>query len=440
MKNHHLEFAQKHIDEYLHDLQTIVNIDSGTYTKIGIDRVSAYLQQRFQSLGFTTRYDKQTQYGDHLIATHTGQTQYGPRILFIGHIDTVFPEGEVARRPFTISHRNGTRIATGPGVLDMKSGVLIGMYALRLLIGHIDTVFPEGEVARRSFTISHRNGTRIATGPGVLDMKSGVLIGMYALRLLIESRQASYSNATFICNSDEEIGSPSSRPLIQELARQSDIVLLFEPGRAAETIVSSRKGCGQYRVEVHGISAHAGVEPERGRNAILELSYQVQMMQALNGTIPGATLSVGIIRGGDRTNVVPDYAYFDMDVRVADQASAEALEAAMRRVTSQNHLNDTRITLSGNILCQPFERNQRNARLVELAKAAGSELGLKIRDVGSGGASDANNTSILGIPTLDGLGAGGGLAHNPGEFIELDYLPERIALVAGLIKRIERNM
>jgi glutamate carboxypeptidase len=277
---------------------------------------------------------------------------------------------------------------------------------------------------------------RIATGPGVLDMKSGVLIGMYALRLLIENQEANYSNVTFICNSDEEIGSPSSRPLIQELAQQADAVLVLEPGRAKETIVSSRKGCGQYRVEVHGIPAHAGVEPERGRNAILELSYQVQKMQALNGTIPGATLSVGIIRGGDRTNVVPDYAYFDMDVRTADQASHKVLEAAMRQVTSQNKLQGTRIILSGSMLCQPFERNKRNSHLVDLAKEAGHELGLQIQNTGSGGASDANTTAAMDIPTLDGLGAGGGLAHNPGEFIELDYVPMRVALVAGLVRRI----
>jgi glutamate carboxypeptidase len=386
MKNHRdIEQAEKHMDQYLHDLKTIVNIDSGTYTKTGIDRVSAYLQNRFQTLGFSTRFDRQEQYGDHLIATHTGLSQNGPRIVLIGHIDTVLPDGEAERRPFTINQHNGMRIATGPGVLDMKSGVLIGMYALRLLI---------------------------------------------------ESQQAHYSNVTFICNSDEEIGSPSSGPLIQELAQQADAVLVLEPGRTADTIVSSRKGCGQYRVEVHGVSAHAGVEPERGRNAILELSYQVQMMQALNGTIPGTTLSVGIIRGGDRTNVVPDYAYFDMDVRAADQASHSALEAAMRQVTYQNKLQGTRITLSGSMLCQPFERNKRNAHLVELAKAAGHELGLQIQDATSGGASDANTTSALGIPTLDGLGAGGGLAHNPGEYIELDYLPTRIALVAGLMRRI----
>ncbi len=267
-------------------------------------------------------------------------------------------------------------------------------------------------------------------------MKSGVLIGMYALRLLIESQEAHYSNVTFICNSDEEIGSPSSKALIQELAQQADAVLVLEPGRAVESIVSSRKGCGQYRVEVYGVSAHAGVEPDRGSNAILELSYQVQKMQALNGTIPEATLSVGIIRGGERTNVVPDYAYFDMDVRATDQASLKALEVAMRQVTSQNMLRDTHIMLSGSMLCQPFERNTRNKHLVELAKETGSELGLKIQEVGSGGASDANTTSAMGVPTLDGLGAGGGLAHNPGEYIELDYLPTRVALVMGVVRRI----
>lgn len=387
MKHRDIERAEQLMDAYLDDLKTIVNIDSGTFTKAGVDRVAAYLQERFQGLGFSTRFEQQEHYGDHLVATHQGNAPGGPRILLIGHIDTVLPDGEAGRRPFAISRRDGARIATGPGILDMKSGVLIGMYALHLLI---------------------------------------------------EGQQANYSQVTFICNSDEEIGSPSSRALIQQLAQQADAVLVLEPGRAQGTIVSSRKGCGQYRVEVHGLAAHAGVEPQHGRNAILELSYQVQKMQALNGTIPGATLSVGIIRGGERTNVVPDYAYFDMDVRVADQASLKALEEAMRQVTHQNKLAGTRITLSGSLLCQPFERNQHNEQLVALAKEAGRELGVKIQDVGSGGASDANTTAAMAIPTLDGLGAGGGLAHNPGEYIELDYLPTRIALAAGLIRKIRK--
>jgi len=377
--------AEKLMEHYLDDLKTTVNIDSGTYTKAGIDRVAEYLQERFQSFGFSTHIEQQEKYGNHLVATHTGNAPKGPRILLIGHIDTVFPEGEVGRRPFAISQQNGGRIATGPGVLDMKSGVLIGLYGLHILI---------------------------------------------------DAQEVNYQSVTFVCNSDEEIGSPSSKPLIEELAKQSDAAIVLEPGRAIATVVSSRRTSGQYRVEVRGVSAHAGVEPQRGRNAILELSYQVQKMQALNGTVAGTTLSVGVIHGGERTNVVPDYAYFDMDVRASDQAGIKAIEAAMGEVVSQKALEGTQITLSGNMLTAPFERNKRNAHLVQLAKEAGSELGLKIEDVGSGGASDANNTAAVGLPTIDGLGAGGGLAHNPGEYIELDYLPTRIALLAGLVQKI----
>jgi glutamate carboxypeptidase len=379
-----VEQAEQLMQEYLDDLKAIVNIDSGTYSRSGVDRVGAYLQERFQAFGFSTHFDRQERFGDHLIATHTGNAPAGPRILLIGHIDTVFPEGEAQRRPFAISQQNGKRIATGPGVLDMKSGVLIGMYGLHILIS---------------------------------------------------TRQANYQQATFICNSDEEIGSPSSKPLIQELARQADAVIVLEPGRAKETVVSSRRGSGQYRVEVRGISAHAGVEPQRGRNAILELSYQVQKMQALNGTVPGTTLSVGIIHGGERVNVVPDYAYCEMDVRVSDVAGLQAIESAMRKVAAKTVLQGTSITLSGGMACMPFE-HKGNEQLVQLAKEAGNELGLKIEDVGSGGASDANNAAVVRVPTIDGLGAGGGLAHNPGEYIELDYLPTRIALLAGLVHKI----
>jgi len=387
MMNAHqmVEQAERQMEQYLADLQTLVNIDSGTYTKAGVDAVGAYLQERFQAFGFSTRFDAQEQYGNHLIATYTGNASHGPRILLIGHMDTVFSAGEAQRRPFAISQQNGSRIATGPGVLDMKSGLLIGMYGLHLLIA---------------------------------------------------IQQVNYQSVTFICNSDEEIGSPSSKALIQEVAKQSDAAIVLEPGRAISTVVSWRRSSGQYRVEVRGVAAHAGVEPQNGRNAILELASQVQKMQALNGTVPSTTLSVGVIHGGERINVVPDYAYCDMDVRATDRAGIQAIEAAMQKVTTEHVLDGTTITLSGSMRSQPFERNSRNAHLVQFVKEVGSELGLKIEDVGSGGASDANNIAAVGTPTIDGLGAGGGLAHNPGEYVELDYLPVRIALLAGLVQRI----
>ena len=267
-------------------------------------------------------------------------------------------------------------------------------------------------------------------------MKSGVLLGMYALHLLQETGEDAYQSVTFLCNSDEEIGSPGSKPLIRELAPRHDAVLVFEPGRKEHTVVSSRKGSGHYKVQVWGRSAHAGVEPHLGRNAILELASQVQKLHALNGTIPGVTLSVGIIRGGERTNVVPDYAYCELDVRAADQAGIRAVEQAMRAISTQHILTDTRISLSGEMSSQPFERNAQNEPLIVHIKAAGADLDLDIEDVSSGGASDANTASWCGVPTLDGLGTGGGLAHNPDEYIELDSLPRRLALVMGLIKRL----
>jgi glutamate carboxypeptidase len=380
-----VQSAELIMEQYLEDLKAIVNVDSGTYTKPGVDRVGAYLRDRFQDFNFSTHFDKQQEYGDHLVATHTGTNPQGARLLLIGHMDTVFPDGEVERRPFSLGERNRLRIAKGPGVLDMKSGLLIGMYGVRLLI---------------------------------------------------DAHKTDYQQVTCIFNSDEEIGSPVSKPLIQDLARQSDAVIVLEPGRAIGSVVSSRKSSGLYRVEVRGVAAHAGVEPQKGRNAILELSYQVQAMQALHGTIPGTSLCVSVIHGGDRPNVVPDYAYCEMDVRASDRAGIKAIEKAMQRVVSKRVIDGTQVSLSGEMRCMPFERSEHNAPLVQMAKEAGKELGLKIEDLGSGGASDANNTSPLGIPTIDGLGAGGGMAHNPDEYIELDYLPTRIALLSGLVQHI----
>ncbi|MBV9617207.1 MAG: M20 family metallopeptidase [Ktedonobacteraceae bacterium] len=386
MQKHYLvERAEQIMEPYLADLKAIVNIDSGTYNKAGVDHVGAYLQERFSDSGFSTYFDAQKEYGNHLVATHQGSRPDGARILLIGHMDTVFPDGEVGRRPFSISEQDGVRVAKGPGVLDMKSGVLIGMYGVQQLI---------------------------------------------------EAQEANYKSVTFILNSDEEIGSPVSKPLIQELGQQADAVIVLEPGRLINQVVSSRRSSGLYRVEVRGRSAHAGVEPQKGINAILELSYQVQAMQALQGTIPGTSLSVTVIHGGERSNVIPDIAYFEMDVRASSVAGIKAIEEAMQKVASRRILDGTQITLSGGMRCLPFERSEQNASLMRAAKEAGRELGLEIQDLASGGASDANNTAPLGVPTIDGLGAAGGMAHNPEEYVELDSLPVRIALLSGLVKKI----
>ncbi|GCE48133.1 glutamate carboxypeptidase [Thermosporothrix hazakensis] len=381
--------ARNELDAFLADLEAIVNIDSGTDNKAGVDRVGAYLQRRFLEKGYQVRFDHQTQYGNHLIATHPGENPNGARILLIGHMDTVFLDGEAQQRPFRICAAENE---------------------------------PE---------------KRIAKGPGVLDMKSGLLIGIYAVELLEERN---YQHITFLFNSDEEIGSPSSKPLVTELAQEADAVIVLEPGRELGSVVSSRRGSGLYRVEVHGIAAHAGVEPQKGRNAIVELAHLVGLLQELHGTIPGTSLSVTTIQGGTRGNVVPEYACCEMDVRASTRAGIKALEGAIRKTISRRKIEGTTVSLSGGFRCQPFEPSERNAHLVHMAQEAGAELGIQIQALTTGGASDANTTASLGIPTIDGLGAGGGKAHNPDEYIELDYLPERIALLTGLIQRITLSL
>ena len=380
-----IEQARQLLPELLKDLEAIVNIDSGTYNKAGVDHVGAYLQKRFADLGFATSFDPQQEYGDHLVATRKGDHPRGARVLLIGHMDTVFPDGEAEKRPYTQT------------MLD---------------------------------------GREIAKGPGVLDMKVGLLMGMYSVAMLLQEGWNAYQSITFLFNSDEEIGSPASKELITQWAAKSDAALVLEPGRALETVVSARKSSGLYRVEVWGLSAHAGVEPEKGRNAIVELSHQVQAMQALHESFPGVSVNVTSIQGGDRKNVIPDYAYCDMDVRAANMRGIHEVEEAMQRVVRQRHIPDTRAEVSGSMRSLPFEHSEVNAPLIHMTQEAGAELGIEIRDVASGGASDANNTSPVGVPTLDGLGAGGGLAHNPDEYVELEYLPERIALLTGLIERI----
>ncbi len=378
------DLSQALLADLLKRLETLVNLDSGTYNKVGVDQVGEQMHQLFERAGFHTELDSQTDYGNNLIAHRDGTWAEGPRLLLIGHMDTVFGDGEAQKRPFKILKRDGRRIATGPGILDMKSGLLIGLSALELLI---------------------------------------------------ERGQDAYQRVTFLCNSDEEIGSPGSKPLVERLAKEVDAVLVLEPGREPEAVVSRRRGVGKYKLEVHGIAAHAGADPWNGRNAILELTYHIQRLQALNDTIPRITLNTGIVGGGERSNIVPDYAWCEIDIRAESRAAMRQLEDAMRNAISQPVLEGTRISLNGAAWHQPFEETH-NGQLVALAREAGHALGVKIEARGNGGGSDGNTSAGLSIPTLDGLGAAGAHAHNPDEYIDLDSLPIRISLLAGLVQRI----
>jgi glutamate carboxypeptidase len=373
-----LEAAQAQVESFLSDLAQLVNIDSGTYTPAGVARVSDELQWRFEASGALVERVDGKAYGPHLVARWPGAAR--GRILLIGHMDTVFPEGEVARRPFRVE---------------------------------------EGR----------------AHGPGVMDMKSGLLVGLYAARMLRD--EAPWAELVMLCNSDEEIGSPTSHDLVAHLASQADAVLVLEPNSRVDKVTIARKGVATFRLDVTGLSAHAGVEPGKGRNAIVELAQRILAVHALNGTIPGVTVNVGVAQGGERPNIVADHAHALIDVRAPDPAGVAAVEVALREITeAAPTIAETETRLSGGFLHQPFTQSAASARLFALADTVAHELGFALTGGATGGGSDGNTAAAVGAPTLDGLGPAGGHAHNPGEYIEIASIAPRIALLGGLIARV----
>ncbi len=381
-----LNVANSQIENFLRDLERVVNIDSGTYTPDGVALVADAFQGWFETSGALVervpgKAHDGKRHGPHLIARWPGNGK--SRILLIGHMDTVFPDGEVGRRPF-----------------------------------HIE--------AGRAY------------GPGVQDMKSGLLVGLYAARALRE--EAPWAELVFLCNSDEEIGSPTSHDLVAHLASEADAVLVLEPNKAVERVNIARKGVASFRLEVTGLSAHAGVEPEKGHSAIIELAHRMIAVDALNGTIPGVTLNVGVVHGGERPNIVPDYAYALIDVRSPDHEGVEAVEAALRRVAeAAPTVEGTETRLSGSFQHKPFTQSPASARIFALADEVAHELGFALIGAPTGGGSDGNTAANVGAATLDGLGPAGAHAHNPGEYIDIDSVAPRIALLGGLISRIEAS-
>ena len=374
---------------YLADLERLVNIDCGSYTPEGVDRIGAFVSEFMTARGASLerRPDPDGRLGATVIGTwRRGRTDEpaGPRILLIGHMDTVFDPGTAAERPFVI--RDG--VATGPGVTDMKSGLLAGLYAIDALL---------------------------AAGPLPLE------------------------RLTYVANPDEEIGSPSSTPHIREIAAYSDACLVLECARANGDIVSSRKGILDARVTVNGRAAHAGVEPEKGRSAVLAAADLVSRLHALNGRWDGVTINVGVIAGGTRPNVVAERCSLEVDVRAIRRADLEAAETEIRSLLGTLAVPDTTAELAPMARWWPMEKLERSGRLVDHAKDVAQRLGFEIRDAATGGASDANTTSGMGVPSIDGLGPIGGMDHSPAEYLEVASIVPRTALLAGLLLTIGRD-
>lgn len=370
-----MQWLQGREREMLAFLEALVNQDSGTHDRADVNRVGDMLAEAYAGLGFSVERIRQADYGDHVVASHrgTGRTK---RLLGIGHMDTVYPAGTAGSRPFTIQ------------------------------------------------------GNR-ATGPGVLDMKGGLTVLLFALRALAETGSAAFRGMDLcvLLNSDEEVGSPSSRRTISDLALRHEAAIVMEPARPDGECVIARKGVGHFRMEVFGRQAHAGSQPELGINAIWELAHKVCAMQGLNDPARGSTVNVGVIRGGERSNVVPDYACADVDLRIWSLDEGERIARAFQEIAGRTMVSGATGKLSGEISTPPWQTGDGTRRMLALLQQAGAHLGLEIKGVATGGGSDGSRTAQH-IPTLDGLGPVGSRIHSPEEFLDVPSLRERTALLA----------
>lgn len=371
-------------DAYLDDLRTLVSIDSGSFDKAGVDAVNDWLENRLMKLGSHVKRYTQAEYGDDLLGTLLGKGK--KRILLVGHSDTVFTAGTAAERPMTIQNNK-------------------------------------------------------ILGPGTCDMKAGLLTGIYALEVLKEIGFDEFGSISYLCVSDEEIGGARhSQALVQAESSDVDAVLTLEAARENGDIVSARKGLCWYTVEAFGKAAHAGVEPEKGCNAIVGLARQIITLDTLNGLRPGMTVNSGVIEGGKAPNVVPDYAKARVDLRISSKDDIEVFEDKFREKLININEPGLRVTFRAeeNSYCPPMERTPAVTELEELAQMAARELGFEVTSASTGGISDANLAAAAGTPVLDGLGPIGGLDHSPDEYVELDSIVPRTALLVKLIIAISQ--
>ncbi len=371
-----LGYLKNSQDQMVSLLSDLTNIDSPSTSKEHLDRFSEALSRAWQEAGASVTVIPQTNNGNHLrVEWGSGKEQ----VLVLGHYDTVWDPGEVSRRPFRLE--NGK--AYGPGAYDMKGGIVETIFAVKAL--------------------------------AALGMDPGK-------RLVV------------LHNSDEEIGSPSSRSAIEEEAKKSKAVLVLEPSAQGGALKTWRKGVGMFEVSIKGRAAHAGSDYEKGASAIQEAAKQVMYLHSLTDLKEGTTVNVGIIHGGTRSNVVAEQAYLKVDLRAKTMEAANWVVPKILGLKS----GDPRVTVSvkGGLNRPPMERNQKNLALFQLAKAVGLDMGIDLTESGTGGGSDGNFTSALGIPTLDGLGPVGDEAHAPGEYLLTASLPERAAVLAGLLLAI----
>lgn len=363
-------------------LGKFVRCESPSHSKAAVDRFGRMVAAEWRRRGARVRILPQARRGDHVRAElWLGAGRPAGQILILGHLDTVYPLGTLARMPFRVS---GGR-AWGPGTFDMKGGLVLALFAIDAL---------------RAAGFHRRNQPR--------------------------------KRLVFLWTSDEEIGSETSRREIEREARRSDAVLVLEPSLGRDgRLKTARKGGGTAEIIVTGRAAHAGIDPKSGVNAVHELALQIARLSKMNDPRRGITVQATVVEGGTVSNVIPDHAGAQLDIRYARLADAPRLDRKLRGLRPV--LKGARVEVRGGINRPPLERTASVRELFRRAQSLMQEMGLPLGEASTGGGSDGNFTAALGVPTLDGLGAVGDGAHSPREHILIRALPERAALLAGLL-------
>jgi len=371
-----LDYCSAQRDWLLEFIEALVAIESPSDHPAAVNRCGAELASRLEALGGALTRVSSSTAGDHLRASFgKGQRQ----ILLLGHFDTVWPIGQLTTMPL------------------------------------------------------RRAGGRLY-GPGVFDMKAGIGLATLATRAVIDAGGLDGCQVVMLWTTDEEVGSTTSRALIEAEAQRSEAVLVFEPSLPGGALKTSRKGVGQFEMVARGVSAHAGLDPGKGISAVRELARQIVAIDDLQDPARGVTVTVGVIAGGTRANVVPAEARAIIDARAVTRADAERLERTMKALAP--HIEGATVSVTGGFDRPPLERTADVVRLFEQAQLVAKDLGLTLEEGSAGGGSDGNFTAALGVPTLDGFGAVGDGAHALHEHIEIDALAPRAAVIAGLITRL----
>src|ERR1700756_715910 len=372
-----LPYFESRSEALVQTIREFVGVESPSDNKLAGDRMGAILTSKFETLGGRTTVHRAEDYADNIQIDFPGKAELKP-VLLLGHFDTVYPLGTLAKMPCHVTN------------------------------GHLH-------------------------GPGVLDMKSGIALTFYAIEALKAWHGTLPRPITVFLVSDEEVGSRSSRRITEGLAKKSAAVLVLEPAAGLRGAVkTARKGVGEYTLRVEGVAAHAGLDPGKGHSAIVELARQITSISKLNDLKQGISVNPGVIRGGTRTNVVAAEAVVEIDVRIKTANQAKSLDRKMRGLKPFD--KRCKLSVEGGINRLPMERTAGVAALYKKAQSISKQLDWKLEEAAVGGGSDGNFTAGMGIPTLDGLGGVGGGAHAVHEYIVISELPRRALLLAGMIE------